>query len=141
MSQENVELLRGAIGAYNTRDVEAFLSYCDPSIEFHSAFAAGDEPAAYGHDGLREWYRDMSDAWGEVIRVEPEAYFDLGEQTLAFYMLQGRGRQSGVETTMPLTLIARWREGLMVYFRAYTRREDALRDLGVSEDELEPIAP
>jgi hypothetical protein len=29
----------------------------------------------------------------------------------------------------------------MVYGKAYVRREDALRDLGLSEDALEPIAP
>jgi hypothetical protein len=34
-----------------------------------------------------------------------------------------------------------WREGLMVYFKGYAHREDALRDLGVSEEALEPIAP
>jgi hypothetical protein len=30
---------------------------------------------------------------------------------------------------------------LCVYFKVYARREDALRDLGVSEDALEPITP
>jgi hypothetical protein len=29
----------------------------------------------------------------------------------------------------------------MVYGKAYVHREDALRDLGVSEDDLEPIRP
>jgi hypothetical protein len=29
----------------------------------------------------------------------------------------------------------------VVYFKAYAHREDALRDLGLSEDALEPIAP
>lgn len=29
----------------------------------------------------------------------------------------------------------------MAYFKGYAHREDALCDLGVSEDELEPIAP
>jgi hypothetical protein len=29
----------------------------------------------------------------------------------------------------------------MVQVRVYVHREDALRDLGVSEDSLEPIAP
>jgi hypothetical protein len=29
----------------------------------------------------------------------------------------------------------------MVYFKGYIHREDALSDLGVSQNELEPIAP
>ena len=42
---------------------------------------------------------------------------------------------------MPFAQVLRWRDGLIVYAKGYTRREDALRDLGVSEDELEPVAP
>jgi hypothetical protein len=35
----------------------------------------------------------------------------------------------------------RWREGLVVYVKAYAHREDALSDLGVAKEALEPIAP
>jgi hypothetical protein len=35
----------------------------------------------------------------------------------------------------------RWRNGLCVYAKAYAKREDALKELGISEDALEPIAP
>jgi hypothetical protein len=37
--------------------------------------------------------------------------------------------------------MARWHDGVLMYFKAYAHREDALRDLGVSRDELEPIDP
>jgi hypothetical protein len=42
---------------------------------------------------------------------------------------------------MPGAQVCRWRDGLLVYAMVYVHREDALRDLGVSEDALEPIAP
>jgi hypothetical protein len=83
----------------------------------------------------------MQDAWGDAISVEVEAYFDLDEHTLAFQMLHGSGRHSGAEVAMPVAIVARWRDGLMIYFKAYSRRQDAVSDLGVSEDELEPIDP
>jgi hypothetical protein len=35
MSQENVELHRRAVEAYNTHDVEALIAISDPSIEAH----------------------------------------------------------------------------------------------------------
>jgi hypothetical protein len=76
-----------------------------------------------------------------VVRVEPEAYFDLGEHTLALYVLHGRGRHSGVEVAMPNALVARWSDDLIVYLKAYAHREDALSDLGVMEDALKPIDP
>jgi hypothetical protein len=98
-------------------------------------------PVYHGHDGLRDYYRDLADAWGDEIRIEPEAYFDLGEHTLAFNVLYGRGQHSGAEVTMEVAAVARLREDLILQFKTYAHREDALRDLGVSEDELEPIEP
>src|SRR5215218_2712116 len=71
--------------------------------------------------------------------VEIDAYFDLGEHVLAFDALHGRGRQSGAEVTLPSAAVTRWRSGQCVYFKAYADREEALRDLGVSEDALESI--
>jgi hypothetical protein len=42
---------------------------------------------------------------------------------------------------MPGAQVCTWREGLMVYGKVYVDREDALTELGLSEDALEPIAP
>jgi hypothetical protein len=141
VSHRNVKLLRRAVEAYNARDIETFVAHCDPSIELHSAFAAIGGAVYHGHDGLRTWHRDLEETWGDEIRFEPEAYFDLGEQTLAFYVLHGRGKHSEVEVAMPNAVVTGWREGLIVRVKAYAHREDALSDLGVSEDALEPIAP
>src|SRR5947209_5681779 len=113
MSPENVEVLRRWIDAFNARDIEAIIAYCDPSIELHSVFAAVGGAVYGGHEGLRSWQRDFEDAWGEEIRVEPEAYFDLGERTLIFYVLRGRGKHSGVEVAMPVATVFRWRGGQM----------------------------
>jgi ketosteroid isomerase-like protein len=140
MSERNVELARRVTEAFNA-SIDAFIAYCDPSIEFHSTFAAVGGAVYHGHDELRSWQRDLGDAWAE-IRLEPEAFFDLGdERTLGFVVVRGRGKHSGVEVAMPTANVARWRDGLIVYLKAYAHREDALSDLGVTEDELTPIDP
>jgi ketosteroid isomerase-like protein len=141
MSERNVELNRRLTEAFNARDLDAMLALIDPSCEWHSAFAAVFGGGYRGRDGVRRWHRDLEESWGDKIRVEPEAYFDLGEHTLAFSVLHGRGQHSGAEVAMPAAHVIRWRDGLLVYFKAYGDREEALRDLGVSEDELEPIEP
>ena len=104
-------------------------------------FAAVDGGVYHGHDGLREYFNDVGDAWEGQIRLEPEGYFDLGENTLAIYVLHGHGRQSGVEVTMPFAQVIRWRDGLVVHLKAYADAEDALSELGISEDRLEWIDP
>ncbi len=42
---------------------------------------------------------------------------------------------------MPVAQVVRWRDDLCVYFKSYADREDALRDLGLSADELDPDRP
>jgi ketosteroid isomerase-like protein len=140
LSDRNVELTRRWQAVFNTRDIEALIALCDPAVELHSVFAAIGA-VYHGHDGMRRWHRDLQEAWGEEIRVEPEAHFDLGEQTLQFYVYHARGHHSGAEVATPATSVVRWRDGLATYIKVYLDRAEALRDLGVSKDELEPIDP
>jgi hypothetical protein len=79
-------------------------------------------------------------AMAREIRAELEAFFDLGDDILTFAVLRGRGRQSGVQVALP-AIVTRVRDGLIVYHKGYAHREDALSDLGISEQALEPIAP
>ena len=94
----------------------------------------------HGHDEMRRYPGDIGYAWRREFRLEPEAYFDLGEQTLAFSVAQRRGRSSGADVAMSYAQVMNWRGALAVYFKGYAHKEDALGDLGVSEHTLEPIA-
>jgi hypothetical protein len=71
----------------------------------------------------------------------PEAFFDLDEYTLVYTVLSGKGQHSGVESELPVAAVVGFRNGLIVYYRGHIHREDALRELGVSDDELQPIYP
>jgi ketosteroid isomerase-like protein len=140
MSESNGTLHRRILEAYNARDIETFIAHCDPSIEFHSTFSVvgGDY---HGRDGMREYFRDLEEAWEGDIRVESEAYFGLGEHSLALFVLHAHGSHSGVQVAMPLAQVGRWSDGLCVYLKSYVDRNEALAELGVSEDELQPIEP
>ena len=76
-----------------------------------------------GYDGVRSFGRR-----GDQIGADPEVFFDLGEQTLAFSVLRGRGRQSGADVAMPVAQVVRSRDGRVVYFKTYSERHDALRE-------------
>jgi SnoaL-like domain len=101
-----------AVEAFNAHDIEALIVLCDPSIEAYSVFAAVGGGVYHGYDGLRRFFSDAGDTWGDQIRIEPEAYFDVGEKTFVFYVLHGHGRQSGAEVTMPLVQLVSWRDCL-----------------------------
>jgi ketosteroid isomerase-like protein len=141
MSERKIELWRRWFEAYNERDTDTTIEYCDPDIVFHSVFAVAGGGIYHGHDGMRELHQDFRDVWGDEVRFEPEAYFDLGEHALVFGVLHGRGHHSEVEVEVAGAQVTRWRGGLMTYAKGYAHREDALKELGVTEDELKPIAP
>ena len=139
MSEQNVELHRRINEAFTAGDLEAWLALADPSIECRSAFALGG--VYHGHEGIRTWFGDLREAWGGELRLESEAYFDLEDETLCFNLVRGRGRHSEVEVEMKTAQVLRWRDGLCVFLKGYLNRDDALKDLGLSADALEPIAP
>ncbi len=138
MAQDNLELHRRVVEAFNERDVDGIVALSDPRIELHSAVTAS---LYEGHEGVRRWHRDLEEAFGGQVWIEPEAYFDLGEHTLTFHLLHGRGRQSGAGIAERFAHVHRWRDGLTVRFTAYADQDQALTDLGVSEDAVERIDP
>jgi ketosteroid isomerase-like protein len=137
MSRENIAKHRRFVEAFNARDIEGMLAYCDPGIEFHSAFAAVGGAVYHGHAGMRRWHSEFEDVWSDDVHVEVEDWFDLDDRVLSYYVVYGRGRNSGAEVEMPNAMVARWRNGLMVHFRVYAHREDASAGLGLSQDEIE----
>jgi hypothetical protein len=97
-------------------------------------FSAPD--ASYrGHDGLREWFRDLTEVYAE-FRLEPESYVDLGDEILVLSVQRGAGRYSGAAVSMPIAESFRWRDGVIVSVKTYGARADALRELGLTEASL-----
>ena len=137
MSHENVARHGRLNAAFNARDDEALVEVCDAEIEIHSVFSAVGGALYRGHDGARQWLRDIAEAW-TAFHVDGEAYFDLADQTLAFVVLRGQGSVSGVDVVMPYAQVMRWRGGRCHWFKAYAHRDDALGELGIEEDALKP---
>lgn len=141
MPEAHADLARAFTAAFNSGNVDALIACCDPSVEFHSTFAAVGGAVYSGHDGMRKWYADLQEAWDE-IRSELEAVFDVGEgRLLVFTVLHARGLHSGAAAVLSVATVTTLRNGLFDYYKAYIHREDALAELGVTEDELEPMTP
>ncbi|MEA2346884.1 MAG: hypothetical protein QOG62_671 [Thermoleophilaceae bacterium] len=132
MSQENVDAFHRGLDAYNQRDVEAMVAISHPDIEWHplSAQVEGDE-SFRGHDGLRRWWANMEATW-EEIEASIDEVRDLDDATLAFGRLRGHWR-SGVPVDAEVAWVYRFRDGLAIWGRVYTRREDALEAVGLEE--------
>ena len=135
MSQENVEAFKRGLDAYNRRDVEAMLEDADPEIEWQPGILTGlgGEAAVYrGHEGIREGFRDLFEALGEIRLDYPEIR-DLGDRIVGIGRIRARGTESGAETESPHATVVEYKNGMAIRVRSYFDPKAALEAAGLSE--------
>jgi ketosteroid isomerase-like protein len=135
MSQENVDMVRQIGAALGRRDLDLFLQLSHPSVEWQSSISVISEGGAYhGHDGVRQYMRDVDEAF-ESFEATVDSVLDIGDLVVAVGRLRYRGKTSGVETHAPVGWVYRFREGKVVYLRAFRDPERALEAVGLSEQD------
>jgi hypothetical protein len=58
---------------------------------------------------------------------------DLGDRVLALGTIRATGTESGVETELPLAIVARYKDGRLTHFIDFGDRDQALEAAGLSE--------
>jgi ketosteroid isomerase-like protein len=123
--------------AFNRHDREAMVALCDPKCEWLPALEAEveGEPVVYlGHDGLRQYFKDVAGVF-EEYRFDVSECRDLGTRVLLLGRLSTRGRGSGVELASDLAALSEWRDGKCVRVVAYRDHAEALEAVGLSEEQ------
>ena len=81
MSEENVQIVRAWIDAFNRGGIEEIMRYLDPEIEWTTAITYLKAGTYHGHEGVRKWMQGAFADW-ESLRVEPESFIDAAEQVV-----------------------------------------------------------
>ena len=135
MSQENVELFRRSVDAFNRRDLDAYLALMDDDVEgIPRAVAMEGGDHYHGHDGVRRWWKDLLDVFPDFT-VEVVEVRDLGDSTLAAVRSLGHGAGSEVLLEDTFWGAHRWRRGKCVSWRYFQTRSEALKAVGLSEQD------
>ncbi len=119
-------VVKAVFAAFAERDVERVLELADPEIEFvavTSDFAGRTEPYR-GHDGIREYFRDVSLVWDD-LRLTPRDYRQVGDGVLVVGRVSARSAARIVDGSTGW--VWRVRDGLVVYGRVYPSAADAER--------------
>jgi len=133
MSQETLELAHDAMTALSRGDLVSLIAVADPEVEWHSVFAELGEGGVYhGHDGTRQFLRDLSEAW-EVIRSDIDDGLAVGDVAVLVGRIHYRGKGSGIETETATGWMLKFREGKVIRFRAFREPAQALEAVGLSE--------
>ena len=97
MSQ-GMDRIHLAVEAFNRRDVYAMLRWNHPEVVYQTAIASvGGEGGVYhGHEGVRQWSRDLDEAVDD-LHGELDELYDLGDSRyLGAGRFRGRGKGRGV---------------------------------------------
>jgi ketosteroid isomerase-like protein len=125
MDEEDRQLIEAVYAAFAERDVEGVLRRLHPDVEFTAVTGdtIGRTDPYRGHDGMRQYFRDVAELWDE-LRVVPGDYRQSGDTIL----VTGR-----VSARSPARIVAGstgwiWRlaQGLVVYARVYPSAADAM---------------
>ena len=133
MSQENVEILREAIEAFNRRDMEAWLALHDPEVVFRADPEWPESATVDGREAVWDFGLRLTDAW-EQDPFEMVEVIDAGGDTLvARYRRLVRGKASGIADVLDYWCVHTVRRGKILRHEWFSSRAKALEAVGLSE--------
>ncbi|MQA75366.1 MAG: hypothetical protein GEU88_13655 [Solirubrobacterales bacterium] len=131
MGTEAEESARGLADAITRGDPDAAVAVCDPEVEFLSVLAVSGR-AYIGHDGIREYFDDVSSAWTEW-RVDVHRVAEAPDGRVAIVMtMHMRGKESGAALAQRTGHVWTLRDGKLLRNQPFREPERALRAIGVS---------
>ena len=131
MSKENIEITKRAYEKLQRNDIDGFLKYVDPEVEWHSLILE-IEGVFRGHDGVRRWWREITSVFPDwqpsIVEVR-----DLGDWVLIHARGMGRGAASGVGIEDDFWQVGLIADGRITWYGAFRNERDALEAAGLSE--------
>jgi ketosteroid isomerase-like protein len=122
---DDIELIKAVFAAFAERDVDGMLEFAADDIIFSPVTAdyAGRTDPYVGHEGIREYFRDVASVWDD-LRVTPTDFRQIGETVLV------TGKVSAQSAARVIAGSSGWiwrvREGKIVYGRVYPSAGDAI---------------
>ena len=134
MSEENVEVVRQLVRAFNQRDLAAMTQWFAPDVEWEPGGPAAVERALYrGRDEVSSGFASTWETW-EVFQVEESEVRDLGGSVVWLGSAHMRGGDaSHLEFDQPFAIHFLVRGGKVARFRGFRSWQEALEAAGLEE--------
>jgi ketosteroid isomerase-like protein len=120
-----MDVVRAVFAAFAERDVEGVLAHAHSEIEFTAVTGghAGRTEPYRGHDGLREYFRDVAAIWDD-LRLTPTDFHEADGTILVTGRVSARSPARVVAGSTGW--IWRLRDGKVVYVRVYPSASEAM---------------
>jgi ketosteroid isomerase-like protein len=131
MSQENVEIVRRLIDAFNRDDVGGVVAAFDESCELDEPPEMPDSRGFRGHDGVREWMANLRTIG--AIHFEPQSFRTTGDVVFSEWAGSGVGQASGAAFDWKSFTVFHIRNDKVVRAQAFLNEAEALEAAGLKE--------
>ena len=135
MSQENVEIIRRLVNAWNRQDIDGILALIHPDGEYVNAPAAVEPGTRRGHDEIvavmRKQWDILSGASQEINR-----FHDRGEEIITEGRVSRTMPGSDARISNPILISWKFRDGSLIRLEqlgAGPEFAEALKAAGLSE--------
>ena len=129
MSQKNLETVRRMVDLANRGDVNGIVELMAPDVVCVPAAEQPDSEPFRGRDAFAEYAREWLAAFDQYV-IEVSEYLDLGDYVIVVGRVVARGWGSGAETAGHDAWLYRFRDGLVVEYRACGTKTEALQIAG-----------
>jgi ketosteroid isomerase-like protein len=134
MAQENVEIVRRAIDAFNGRDLDGAMRDTDPEVEVDWSRSRGVQAGIYrGRAAARGFWNTWFEMFERIV-MSPDEFIESGEHVLVPNATRLWGRD-GVAVEAHSVYVVTLRNGRILKWRLYQERPEALEAVGLSEQD------
>jgi ketosteroid isomerase-like protein len=132
MSQENVEVVRRNLDAWNRRDLTTWLASFHPDAEIDWSRARGPFKGVYRGHHEHEAFWEVFWSTFEDVQLENYGFAETDSEVLYSQTAHCRGRQ-GIEVIARSTQVHTLENGQITRLRLFQERAEALEAAVVSE--------
>jgi ketosteroid isomerase-like protein len=130
MSQENVEIVRAALAAWNAGDMDTLRELHDPGVIVRPVEDWPEPGPFVGLEAVMGWFEQLREGW-DTNAMEPISLTDAGDRVVV--RMQWRGAVRGPESNMEFTSVYALRKGRIFGQEVFWDHAEALEAVGLSE--------
>ncbi|OLE38821.1 MAG: hypothetical protein AUG48_00835 [Actinobacteria bacterium 13_1_20CM_3_68_9] len=131
--EQNVELARRGMEAYNRGEIETVLELFSPEVQIYAPPDFINAGVFHGREGWLRWTAHWNEAW-ESFDIRVDGVEPIGERFVVLDAHQvGRGRGSGVSVEQDVVFVYEIGDEGCVYLAIHPDRDHALGDIGRRE--------
>ena len=133
MSQENVEVVRALIEAWNTGDMKAFREHYDPDVIVRGPKGWPEPGPFIGREAIMRQFEQLRSTWDDDALEVTGDYVDSADHVAVRWIWRGAGH--GPEANLEMTGVYTVRRGRVFYQEYFWDHAEALEAVGLSEQD------